>query len=132
MLFQPNNVRKPIEELLLAEESDDFNYEAPSGSTLQTTRNDHDNELDEDEYEFQEAEEDKYAAKQPKSQNSGIADLAKKIQEAKLNSPPLKEVRSHVNEVDLDVDVDELDLENVDTTDVNLDDDDLEDQMILK
>ena len=57
-----------------------------------------------------------------------IANLAKQMHETKLDNEPSEKpsaapvAKSNIDKEDLDLDID-IDLENVDTTDVNLDDD---------
>ncbi|RNA36259.1 coatomer subunit beta [Brachionus plicatilis] len=100
--IKPNNLRKPIEEMLAAEESNQFRFECKTEQ--------------EEEEEYFEPEEDKYIKKEEDS----IANLAKKITETKLSQSPPKPAMSTEAVADTkdddDLDID-LDLENVDTTD---------------
>lgn len=102
-------MRKPVEEMLAAEEGNQFLFERKIEDT------------DQEQEEYFEPEEDKYRMNK---QEDSISNLAKKISETKLSQSPPKLVQSE-EEIDAkdddDLDID-LELENVDTTDVNLDD----------
>jgi hypothetical protein len=114
--------------MLEAEENNTFIYERPANSL-----NNHTNKSDNEDDDFQDPEND-YDSTDKK--NDTISSLAKKIQETKLNTTPLvveqlekpqqnkpisvSAVATEKDDLDLDIDID---LENVDTTDVNLDDD---------
>ena len=99
--------------MLEAEQTNEFHFQHRT-----TAKN-----VEEDDDEFED-EEDKYEKKEDVT--SSIADLAKKIQETKLSQSPPKPpqhepIKTQLsNDDDLDIDIE---LDNVDTTDVNLDDD---------
>lgn len=94
--------------MLVAEESNQFHFECKVQDTDQQPE------------EYFQPEEDKYRKKNEDS----ISDFANKLSETKLSQSPPKIVQSaevidSKDDDDLDID---LELENVDTTDVNLDD----------
>lgn len=133
--------------MLAAEESNEFFYEAKAAAVASTLTSRENEEDFADAYE--DNDEDKYGAKTSKTltvETNSIASLAKKIQETKLLSPSKTSItevqkpqqsqpsppppittttttasqQQQLIQDDLDLDIE---LDNVDTSDVNLDDD---------
>lgn len=121
-----NHLRKPVEEMQTAEENNEFVYREPEPK----------NQKDENEFESANSnndDEDDYGEDKKLENENSISNLAKKIQETKLNNQPANaaetvsaranpSTNTNLNKDDIDLELD-IDLENVDTTDVNLDDD---------
>jgi hypothetical protein len=130
--------------MLAAEESNEFFYEAKAAAVASTLTSRENEEDFADAYE--DNDEDKYGAKTSKTltvETNSIASLAKKIQETKLLSPsktsitdvqkpqqsqpsppppPITTTSQQQQLIQDDLDLD-IELDNVDTSDVNLDDD---------
>jgi hypothetical protein len=119
--MKPNQSRRPIEEMKQAEQNNEFVFKEVQ--TKQAEKKDEDGDESDNNYEDDES---------TKKNEDSISNLAKQLLKSKLEKPEpvtiktaaVTNVVSKKNEDqdDLDLELD-MDLENVDTTDVNLDDD---------
>ena len=121
--LKPNQNRKPIEEMRQAEKSSHFAYKAEATSH----KSEEEEEEEESDREDEDDEEDKYANK---NNEDSISNLAKQLLKSKLEKTEPITVKTTTStsklpdqeKDDLDLELD-MELDNVDTTDVNLDDD---------